>query len=162
LNLWEIASQARAALQLKSREGRAGYLEDICAEHLVVGPEPLLEITTNYRFNPDPQGVPGVEGLTQFRNIRISDVKIDAKNLLSVEGTEGKPVDGIQINRVSGICKEGSTLQNATNVIFRDVHLKGISGSHYFTNNVAGTGFELAAPLGERPLQNDRSMAEAR
>jgi len=45
-------------MQLKSREGRGGYLEDISADHLVVGPEPLLEITCNYKYTPDPQGVP--------------------------------------------------------------------------------------------------------
>jgi hypothetical protein len=122
-------------------------LEDITAEHLVVGPEPLLEITTNYRYNPDPQGVPGEAGLTQFRNIRISDVKIDSKNLLSIEGTKEKPVDGIEIIRVTGTVKEGSVIQNATNVILSDIRLEGISGPQYFTNNVAGAGLEGAAPL---------------
>ena len=62
--------QGRAALQLKSRSGRGGSLEDITAEHLVVGPEPLLEITGNYSYNPDSQGVSGMAGLTHFRNIK--------------------------------------------------------------------------------------------
>ena len=150
-----------AALQLKSREGRAGYLEDITAEHLIVGPAPLLEITTNYRFNPDPQGVPGEAGLTQFRNIRISDVIIDSKNLLNIEGTKEKPVDGIQISRVTGTCKQGSVIQNATNVVFTDIRLNGLSGPQYFTNNVAGSGFENAVPLVERPSQKDKSLADA-
>ena len=153
--------QGLAALQLKSREGRAGYLEDITAEHLIVGPTPLLEITANYRFNPDPQGVSGVDGLTQFRNIRISDVRLDSKRLLSIEGTTEKPVDGIQISRVTGTCKQGSVIQNATNVILKDIRLDGISGSQYFTNNVAGTGFEGAVPLRERPPQTDKSLADA-
>lgn len=64
--------QGLAALQLKSRDGRAGYLEDIVAENLVVGPEPLLELAATYRFNPEPQGVPREAGLTRFSNIRIS------------------------------------------------------------------------------------------
>jgi polygalacturonase len=155
--------QGRAALQLKSREGRAGYLEDITAEHLVVGPEPLLELTTNYRYNPDPQGVPGTAGLTQFRNIRISDVQINStKNLLSIEGTVAKPVDGIQISRVTGRCNEGSVIQNAANVVLTDIHLDGILGPQYFTNNVVGTGLEGAVPLRDRPSQKDKSLAETR
>ena len=153
--------QGRAALQLKSRSGRGGSLEDITAEHLVVGPEPLLEITGNYSYNPDSQGVSGMAGLTHFRNIQISDVQIESKNLLSIEGTKEKPVDGIQINRVTGTCKEGSVIQNATNVVLNQIRLDGISGPLYFTNNVAGTGFELAAPLSERPSQKDKNLADA-
>lgn len=152
--------EGRAALQLKSRDGRAGYLEDITAEHLVVGPAALLEITTNYRFNPDPQGVPGVEGLTRFSNIRISDVRMDSKNLLSVEGTKEKPVDGLQISGVRGTCEEGSVLQHAVNVSLKDIRLEGISGPLYFTNNVAGTGLESAAPLSERSSKSRKELAE--
>ena len=150
-----------AALQLKSREGRAGYLEDITAEHLIVGPAPLLEITTNYRFNPDPQGVPGEEGLTQFRNIRISDVQIDAKQLMSIEGTKAKPVDGLYISRVQGTVSVGSDIQHASNVMLTDIRLEGMSGPHYFTNNVAGSGLEGAVPLSERPSPKGKSLADA-
>lgn len=152
--------EGRAALQLKSRDGRAGYLEDLTAEHLVVGPAPLLEITTNYRYNPDPQGVPGVEGLTRFSNIRIRDVRMNSRNLLSVEGTKEKPVDGLQISGVRGTCEEGSVLQHAVNVSLKDVRLEGISGPLYFTNNVAGTGLEGAAPLSERSPKSSKELAE--
>ena len=141
--------QGLAALQLKSRDGRAGYLEDITAEHLVVGPTPLLEITTRYRFNPDPQGVPGVDGLTQFRNIRISDVKLDSKRLLSIEGTEEKPVDGVEISRVKGRAKEPSVIQHATGVILNDIVIEGVLGPQYLTNNVVGAGLDGAVPLGK-------------
>ena len=88
-------------------------------------------------------------------------MQIESKNLLSIEGTKEKPVDGIQINRVTGTCKEGSVIQNATNVVLNQIRLDGISGPLYFTNNVAGTGFELAAPLSERPSQKDKNLADA-
>ena len=153
--------QGRAALQFKSRSGRGAYLEDITADHLVVGPEPLLEMTTNYRFNPDPQGVPGIAGLTRFSNIRISDVQIDAKQLMSVEGTTEKPVDGLYISRVTGTVAAGSDIQHASNVVLADIRLDGISGPHYFTNNVSGIGFKSAAPINERPSQKDKSLADA-
>ena len=143
--------QGLAALQLKSRAGRAGYVEDVTAEHLVVGPEPLLEINNNYRFNPDPQGVPGADGLTLFKDIRISDVKLTAKNLMCVDGTVEKPVAGLQISRVTGTCQRGSVLQNVLNVVLTDVQLEGITGPQYFTNNVEGTSLAGAAPLEEPP-----------
>ena len=136
-----------AAMQLKSRPGRAGYLEDITAEHLVVGPEPLLEINNNYSYNPDPQGVPGPAGLTQFKNIRISDVTITATNLMNVNGTVEKPVEGLRISHVTGTCRRGSTLTNAHGVVLEDIQIAGLAGSPYFTNNVIGTGLEGAVPL---------------
>lgn len=136
-----------AAMQLKSRPGRAGFLEEITAEHLVVGPEPLLEINNNYSYNPDPQGVPGPAGLTQFKSIRISDVTITATNLMSVNGTGEKPVEGLEIRRVTGTCQRGSVLKNARGVVLEDIQINGISGSAYFTNNVVGTGLERAVSL---------------
>lgn len=146
--------EGRAALQLKSREGRAGFLEDITAEHLVVGPAPLVEITTNYRYNPDPQGVAGVAGLTRFRNIKISDVRIDGKRLMSVEGTTEKPVEGLQISRVTGTVAEASVIQHAVSMSLKEIQLKGVSGPAYFTNNVTGMGLEGAAPLEKLQSQN--------
>ena len=139
--------QGRAALQFKARPGRGGYVRDITAEHLVVGPEPLLEITGNYGFNPDPQGVPGDAGITQFSDIRITDVTIASTKLLTVLGPAEKPVNGLNISRVSGTCRQGSAIQNARNVILDDIHLDGVSGPPYFTENVEGTGLGGAVPL---------------
>lgn len=136
-----------AALQFKARPGRGGYVEDVVAEHLTVGPAPLLEMTTSYSYNPDPQGIPGVDGHTLFRNIRISDVKIEAKRLMSVTGTPEKPVEDLLITRVSGTCQQASSLQNVRNVALSNLHLEGVKGPQFLTNNVTGTGFEGAAPL---------------
>ena len=138
--------QGRAAMQLKSRAGRAGYVADVTADHLVVGPEPLLEINNNYSYNPDPQGVPGPAGLTQFQNIQIADVQINAKNLLTVSGTPEKPVTGLQISRVTGTCQRGSLLENARSVTLTDIQLTGLTGPAYFTNNVQGAGLAGAVP----------------
>jgi len=146
----------RAAMQLKSRPGRAGYLHDLAADHLVVGPEPLLEIIGNYSFNPDPQGVPGAKGITQFSHIRITDVRIASTNLLTILGPAEKPVNGIQISRVTGTCQKGSVIQNARKVILTDIHLDGISGPPYFTNNVEGAGLEGAVSAPELTMQTNR------
>jgi hypothetical protein len=149
--------QGRAALQLKSRSGRAGYLQDVTAEHLVVGLEPLLEITGNYGYNPDAQGIPGVAGLTQFSNIWISDVKINSKNLLTIDGMAEKPVEGVEISGVTGTCQQASVIQNAKGVVLRDIHIEGISGPQYLTNNVSMSELEQAAPLTK--AKADQSVA---
>lgn len=152
----------RAALQLKSRAGRGGFLEDIVAEHLTVGPEPLLEIETNYRFNPDPQGVNGVDGLTKFSNIRISDVKLESKYMLSINGTTERPVDGVRISQVTGTCEGGSTIQNARNVVLKDIQVEGISGARYYTNNVQMADLEGAVPIQTMSLSTAPPMADSR
>jgi hypothetical protein len=154
--------QGLAAMQLKSRAGRAGYVEDITADHLVVGPEPLLEINNNYLYNPDPQGIPGPDGLTSFKNIRISDVQIASTNLMSVNGTTERPVDGLEISRVTGTCERGSVVQNARNVVLTDIHLDGIVGPRFFTNNVIGTGLAGSAPVEEQPPQTNQPNNNSR
>jgi polygalacturonase len=138
--------QGLAAMQLKSRAGRAGYLEDVTADQLTVGPEPLLEINNDYQYNPDWQGVPGPEGMTRFSDIRISDVTITATNLMTVKGTTEKPVEGLQISRVTGTCQRGSVIRNARNIVLTDIHLDSITGPAYFTNNVEGSGLDGAVP----------------
>ena len=148
--------QGRAALQLKSRPGRAGYLQDVTADHLEVGPEQLLEIIGNYSYNPDSQGVPGTKGLTQFSHIRITDVSIASTNLLTILCPAEKPADGVQISRVTGTCEKGSVIQNARNVVLTDIHVDDITGPLYFTNNVEGTGLEGAVPLPELTTQTNR------
>ena len=152
----------RAALQLKSRSGRAGYVEDVTAEDLVVGPEPVLEIDSNYGYNPDPQGVPGIPGITRFSDIRISDVKVTSKNLVNIVGSSEKPVEGIQISGVTGTCKQESVIRNARNVTLTDIHLDGISGPPYLTNNVDGSGLEGAVPFKEKAPQSKKPAADAR
>jgi hypothetical protein len=134
-------------MQFKSRAGRGGYVEDITAEHLVVGPEPLLEITGNYSYNVDAQGVPGDDGLTRFGNIQISDVKINSKNLLTIDGPVGKSVDGVRISQVTGTCTNGSVIQNANNVVLTNIQIEGITGPQYFTNNVSMADLKNAAPM---------------
>ena len=142
--------QGHAALQLKSRPGRGGYVEDVDAKDLVVGPEPLLGINNHYSYNVDFQGVAGIDGLTEFGNIRIRDVRVASKNLLSIAGTVEKPVQAVQISGVTGTCQTGSVIQNARDVRLSDIHIDGISGAPYLTNNVEGTGLDGAVPLVEQ------------
>jgi pectate lyase len=137
----------RAAIWIKSRPGRAGYVQDVEADHLMVGPEPLLEIHTTYVWNPDPQGVPGVAGLTSFSNIAISDVKVDSKSLVTVDATPEKPVDGLTLTNISGTCAQGLRLRNAKNVTLTNVKVDGLLGPLISTDNVQGTGLEGAVPL---------------
>lgn len=140
-------SGVKEAIYMKSAPGRAGYVRDVHANHLVVTDVPLLVILTTYHANPDAQGVPGVAGLTDFGGISISDVKADSKKtLVKVEATPEKPVDGLTLTGIAGSCRDGFVISNAKNVVLKDIKLDGLKGPALYTQNVQGTGLDGAAP----------------
>ena len=134
--------QGRAALYLKSRPGRAGYIQNVTAEDLVVGPEPLLEIDINYKSNPDTQGVPGPAGLTKFQNITVTNSKINGKKAVTITATTENPADGITLSNITGTCEEPWILKNATNVTLKDIHVTGFKKNFLSLNNATGTGLD--------------------
>ena len=136
----------KEAIVFKSAPGRAGYVRDLQADHLVVKGMPLLVIQTTYKSNSDSQGVPGVDGLTEFTGISISDVQADSQELVRVEATPKKPLNGLTLSNISGTCTKGLLIRNATNVVLKNIHLTGISGPTLLTENVQGTGLDGAAP----------------
>jgi polygalacturonase len=133
------------AIYLKTRAGRAGYVQDVQADHLVVN-VPLLVILTTYHANPDPQGVPGDQGLTSFSGIAISDVQANSKNLVRVEATPERPLDGLTLTNITGTCAQGFVIRNAKNVALKDIKLDGLAGPALYTENVQGTGLDGATP----------------
>jgi len=138
------------AIYLKSRAGRAGYVQDVQANHLVVN-VPLLVILTTYHSNPDPQGVPGDQGLTNFSGVVISDVQANSKSLVRVEATPERPLDGLTLSNIRGTCTQGFVIRNAKNVTLADIKLDGLKGPALYTENVQGTGLDGATPYTPPP-----------
>jgi polygalacturonase len=134
--------EGRAAFFFKSCAGRAGYFRDITAQDLDVGPEALLEIQTDYKSNPDSQGVPGPEGLTHFQNISITSVRIHGKAMVNVVATAENPADGITLGNISGTCAEPWVFKNATNVTLKDIHVTGLTKDFLSLQNATGTGLD--------------------
>jgi polygalacturonase len=143
-----IFQNGRAALYLKSRAGRGGYIRDVVAEHLIVGPEPLLEIATDYSANPDSQGIPGVAGLTHFSEIRVTDVKCAVQKLIKIQGTMENPVDGVTLSGISGTCEQGIVIRNARHVVVENITVTGITGPRFVTENAQGAGVTGATDAG--------------
>jgi polygalacturonase len=134
--------KGRAALYLKSRPGRAGYIRNVTADDLDVGPEPLLEIDINYKSNPDAQGVPGVAGLTKFQNITITNARIQGASAVKVVATPENPADGITLSNITGSCAKPWIFQNAKNVTLKDIHLTGLQGDFLSLQNTSGAGLD--------------------
>jgi polygalacturonase len=134
------------ALNFKTAAGRAGYIRDVNASHLVVNGVPLVVLRTDYHSNPDAQGVPGDAGLTSFSGILISDVQLtDSKDPVKVIADPAKPLDGFTMNNITGTCKKGFIICNAKNVALSGIKLDGIEGASLFTDNTEGTGLDGAA-----------------
>jgi polygalacturonase len=134
--------QGRGALYFKSTPGRAGYVRDVTAEDLDVGPEPLLAIDNSYKFNPDPQGVAGTAGLTKFQNITINNAKIHSKKAVTITGTLENPADTITLSNISGTCEEPWVIKNARNVTLKNIHVSGFTSNFLSLENATGTGVE--------------------
>jgi polygalacturonase len=134
--------KGRVALYLKSRPGRAGYIRNVTAEDLDVGPEPLLEIITNYQANPDAQGVAGPEGLTKFQDIVINDVRIQGRQAVRVEATAENPAAGITLSQITGTCAQPWIFKNATNVTLKDIHVTGFEKNFLSLDHASGTGLD--------------------
>jgi polygalacturonase len=138
-------SGVKEALYIKTCPGRAGFVKNIEADHLVVN-VPLLTLLTTYHSNPDSQGVPGNAGLTAVSNISVSDVQANAKELVKVEATPEMPVDGLTLTNITGTSGRGFIILNAKNVALKGIKVDGMKKGALFTQNVQGTGLEGAAP----------------
>jgi polygalacturonase len=134
--------QGRCALYLKSRPGRAGYIKDVTADDLEVGPEPLLEIDINYQYTPDAQGVPGPAGLTKFQNITINNARIHGEKAVTVVATAENPADGITLSNITGTCVQPWIFKNATGVTLKDIHVSGFEKDFLSLENTSGTGLD--------------------
>jgi polygalacturonase len=139
------------AIYLKSRPGRAGYVQDVRASDLQVNGPLLLVVQTTYHSNPDSQGVPGEAGLTSFSGIEISNVRANSKSLVRVEATPEKPLDGLTLDDIRGSCEQGFVIRNARNVVLKDIKLSGIQGPPIYTENAQGAGLDEAAPHSPAP-----------
>jgi polygalacturonase len=137
-----VCKGGRSAIYLKTCPGRAGYVLNVTAEDLDVGPEELLEIMTNYKANPDSQGVPGPAGLSKFQNITINNARVAGVQMVKIVGTADNPADGITLSNITGTCSDAWIIQNATNVTLKDIHVTGFKNDFLALENATGTGLD--------------------
>jgi len=132
--------EGRSAIYLKSCPGRAGYVENVTADDLTVGPEALIAININYKANPDSQGVPGPAGLSKFQNITITNAKIQCTKGVTVVGTPENPEDGITLANITGTCTDPWVFSNVKNATLKDIHVTGFTKDFLSLDNATGTG----------------------
>jgi hypothetical protein len=150
------------AIYIKSRPGRGAFIEDISADDLDVqtAPNGFLRINLLGSGIQDPEPVPGDEGIPTARNYRFSNIKVNCGTLVdALAVSPSKPVNGLRLTNISGICKKGFALANMTNVELEDIKVSGFEGPLLTTDNVQGAGLQKAVPPERTVLWNGRDLA---
>ena len=129
-------------MYLKSRPGRAGYIDNVNVEDVTTGPEPLLEIDINYKSNPDIQGVAGPAGLTKFSHVKIVNARVQGDSAVKVVATPENPADGIDLEQITGACAKPWIFKNANNIVLKDIHLAGLTGQFLSLDHATGAGLD--------------------
>jgi hypothetical protein len=145
-------TQARTfAIYIKSRVGRGAVIEDISADDLDVSGAAggFLSINLLTSGIQDENPVPGAEGIPALRNLRLSNVRVNACPVL-VDATRihpDRPLDGLRLSGVTGTCSRGVSLANIQNADIRDLRVTGYSGPLLSIHNVSGAGLQDAASM---------------
>ena len=138
-------------LRIKTCAGRGAVIENIAAED-VESAVTLLTLETDYHSNPDSQGIPGDEGITRIRNIRVSRAKAtgSGKSFVEVTGFPEHPVEGLQLQDLQGEAEQGIILRHVRDARVGGIHLQlRKKGPLLATLDVTGSGLEAAVPAKE-------------
>lgn len=147
----KILSAYTHGVYIKTRSGRGAFIEDITFRDIDVSGcrEGFLRLNSLGSGLQDQDPVPGDEGLPQLRNLRFTDIRVqDVPQLvLATEIHPKKPLDGLVLANISGTCRKGMEIANATHVEIRNVTVTGFNGPLLSTRNVTGKGLAGAVEL---------------
>lgn len=139
------------ALYIKSRPGRAAFIEDIVARDLDVSGM----VGGFLRFNilnsglQDQEPIPSDEGIPTIKNFSFTNIRVKDVPVL-VDGTSihpHKPLQGFTLDDVSGTTAKGVSLANIKNARVRNLKVTGVVGPLLSINNVTGTGLKGAVTM---------------
>jgi polygalacturonase len=143
-----IISGHQNAIFIKSRDGRAGFIDNILGENLTVYNSPTfvaIDLLDKGTQAVDP--VPGrIAQWTAASNIRFSNVRvIDIAALVVAGGIPAdRPLDGLTLSNITGNCGRAITLANMTHVVLSNINVTGYQGPLVTQSNVQGTGLDGA------------------
>lgn len=133
------------AVYIKSNSGRGAFIKDISAHNLdvVTAPGGFLRINLTGSGIKDAEPVPGDEGIPSAGNFSFRNVKVDCGTLVdAAQISPVKPVNGLWLVNVTGVCMKAIALANITNAVVRDIRVSGYMGPLITQTNVQGVGLE--------------------
>jgi len=141
-----IISGHQNAIFIKSRDGRAGFIDNIVGENLTVYNSPTfvaIDLLDKGTQAVDP--IPGkIEQWTTAGNIRFDNVRVIDVTALIVAGgiPSDRPLDQFTLSNISGNCSRAITLSNMTNVALSNISVTGYQGPLVTQTNVQGSGLD--------------------
>jgi len=158
----KLSAPRAYVIYIKTRIGRGGFDENIVGEDLDVSAGSFLHINLisigNANTVDDP--VPGPLGIPEARNFSFSNIRVTGGTLADVTQISAeKPLQGLALENISGVCAKGISLQNVRNVVLRDIHVTGFTGPLVATNDVTGAGLESAEKYIPPPPREARKKA---
>jgi polygalacturonase len=149
-----VISGHQNAIFIKSRDGRAGFIDNILGENLTVYNSPTfvaIDLLDKGTQAADP--VPGkIEQWTAASNIRFNNVHVmDVVDLFLAKGiSPDRPLDGLTLSNITGNCTRAITLANMSHVSLSNINVTGYQGALITQTNVQGTGLDGGAISGSR------------
>jgi polygalacturonase len=135
-------SKGTNAIFIKSHTGRGGYIRHIWFEDIDADTKAFLRIDLLNKGIVDDRSVPGDEGIPEAADIGISDARVRCETLVEASNISGvKPLVGLSLLDISGICRKGIYLSNIENAEVRGVQIDGL---RIFVHDVTGMGLEGA------------------
>jgi hypothetical protein len=150
------------AIYIKSRTGRGGAIENIVVTDAQAETSTFLGINLLNKGTAGTDLVPGAEGIPVARTIEVSNAKVDCGTL--VDGAHidaSKPLDGLVLSNITGMCKKGISLQNMVNVQLKGIQVTGFAEPLVRIDHVTGTGLEDAGQFTAPPTLIKPTAAKA-
>jgi polygalacturonase len=91
-----------AAVRIKTRRGRGGYVEDVHVSDCVANDnKAALLIDTQYKWTPGLDAIPGPEGIPVLKNFSFANVTgVGNKAAINMVGMPERPIEGVVIESV--------------------------------------------------------------
>jgi len=139
------------AIYIKSRPGRAAFIEDIYMNDIDVSgaKQGFLRFNTLNSGKQDEFSVAGDEGIPTVRNFHFTNIRVVDVPIL-VDGREvhpHKPLEGLTLANISGTCGKGIFLANIHHVDIRNIKVTGFAGALLNISNVTGVGLAGATQI---------------
>lgn len=142
------------AINIKSRDGRGGVVENVTFSNLTVSDTPTF-LTLNMLGTSAQASDPittAPDRWTALRNLTIQNITLSKVHTLVI-GTNippEQPAKGLTFANITGDCQQGLSLHNVQDANFSNITLTGMTGPLAQFEDVTGKGIDT---LGLPPLK---------
>ena len=141
-------------IRIKSTRGRGGVVEDIQVSNIVAKNIKKEIFMFNLRYSqtkPEPVS----ERTPRFRNIHISNVTGNAKQICAVKGLEEMPVKDLSFSNIDVNAERGFTIDRAENIRLFNIQMSSEKGPSVSISNseiILMNGVQNLSPLTDVPV----------